>query len=135
MFRFAVGFLISVFSLIVCAQPREMKKESNLIVVPIDRLSSTKSYSKLELGQIYTDFYKSNKGSNFWGELQGNKGGYLYQGSSHPASVTGAAKDDYAAGCYRCALGRSDLVTETDCKEEGLAWNVKNIEMIKKHCH
>lgn len=135
MFRFVVGFLILVLCLMVCAQPREIKKETNLIVVPIDSLSSIKSYSKSELSQIFFDFYKSNEGSNFWGELQGKKGAYLYQASSQPTSVTGTAKDDYAAGCYRCALGRSDLVTEADCKEEGLAWNVKNIDIIKKHCH
>lgn len=37
--------------------------------------------------------------------------------------------------CYRCLLGRNDLVNEIDCRKYGYSWKVKKIKDIKKTCH
>lgn len=126
--RFAIQFIIFIF----CSNgfADETKK---VMVIPIDKISDKKSYSTKELKTIFNNYLESYDGKSFWKYPVGSE--RELTGIVFPASFENSSSGNLALSCYRCGMGRSDLVNEADCKDLGYKWNLQSLTELKKTCN
>lgn len=128
-------------------------EEKKVIIIPVDKISDQKNYSSKDLQTIFNNYLKSYDGKLFW-QTSAKKTEAEYHApaksremSASPTALTGIYLPASMGGfensssssldliCYRCGLGKSDLVEQADCEKYKFKWNIQNMAELKKSCN
>lgn len=128
--RFVIQFII----LILCSNSfaEETKK---VMVIPLDKISDNKNYSSKELQTIFNNYLESFEGKSIWPYSAAKAKSGSLVGVALPASFENSSSSSLDLNCYRCGLGKSELVNQSDCEKLGLKWNIQNMNELKKTCN
>lgn len=126
--RFIIQFIIIIF----CSSSFADEKKK-VMVIPVDKISDSKKYSSKELQTIFNNYLESFDGKSVW-PYSATKAGSL-TGVALPASFENSSSSSLDLNCYRCGLGKSELVNQSDCEKLGLKWNIQNMTELKKSCN
>lgn len=125
--RFAARSLVCIILLLI-ANISYSDEEQAYYVIPVKGIQEGKHYSKEELELLFKNLSTSMEGKVVWGlpKLVNKKG--QATAVMFASSPVGSAEGDRAASCYRCGMGREDIVTEEDCKNHNLKWKVEKLQ-------
>jgi hypothetical protein len=128
--RFVIQFIIIIFCSNSFAE--EAKK---VMVIPVDKISDKKNYSSKELQAIFNNYLESFDGKSVWPYSATKAKTGSLTGVALPASFENSSSGNLDLNCYRCGLGKSELVNQSDCEKIGLKWNIQNMTELKKTCN
>lgn len=128
--RFVIQFIVLIFCTSSFAD--ESKK---VMVIPIDKISDKKSYSSKELQTIFNNYLESFDGKSVWPYSSTKVKSGSITGVALPASFENSSSSSLDLNCYRCGLGKSELVNQSDCEKLGLKWNIQDMTQLKKTCN
>lgn len=126
--RFTLGYVAILFLASVAFAQEET--ETRVYVVPSSKFSKTKKYTKEEIQKLYSDYVNSYEGKAFWGMAAKDKAAMASGAVIRPRSPVNLPTNDRAAFCYRCGLGRTDLVKKADCESADFAWKVSSLSEL-----
>lgn len=107
----------------------EEAQKKYVYILPVQKVSGGQPLTKFDLEKISKEFLKSYEGKYFW-DIETD----LAKGVIQPKRIEAASSTSLPAQCYRCRLGRYDLINKDACEQIGYLETAKDLSELKQLC-
>lgn len=107
-------------------------EEQKVYVIPAEKITKDQKYTAKDLQSIFNGYIRSYGGKALWGTFETPTDiNMAVSGLAYKQGPIGSSSGVLAASCYRCGMGREDLVRKQDCEQMNYKWKVSSLNELK----